>query len=88
MMCTTAKFQSGAIDYAKVHGIALARIVDGHISYEVRDRHSYRRNYIPERSSPNYVWFSILQSEPNKTIYTPFSVENPTHLESEIFEKE
>jgi restriction system protein len=39
MLFTTASFQSGALDYARAHGIALVRVADGSSLYMTR---SYR----------------------------------------------
>lgn len=36
ILVTTSFFQSGAIDYASSHGIALVQIIDGKLTYEVR----------------------------------------------------
>jgi restriction system protein len=36
MLFATSGFQSGAIKYAKAHGIALVSIIDGAVSYETR----------------------------------------------------
>jgi len=45
MLFTTSDFQRGAIEYAKVHRIALVRVVDGKSTYEVRS--SYRPREAP-----------------------------------------
>ena len=36
MMFTTAKYQSGAIEFAKVHGISLVRFIDSELTYVVK----------------------------------------------------
>jgi restriction system protein len=36
MMFTTANYQRGAIEFAKVHGISLVRFADTELSYEVK----------------------------------------------------
>ncbi len=36
ILVTTSFFQSGAIEYASSHGIALVQIIDGKLTYEVR----------------------------------------------------
>jgi restriction system protein len=39
VLFSTASFQSGALDYAKAHGVALVHFTQGGPVYEVRDRH-------------------------------------------------
>lgn len=36
ILVSTAEFQKGALDYSKVHGISLANIVDGKLTYSVK----------------------------------------------------
>ncbi|MCR6523058.1 restriction endonuclease [Lysinibacillus capsici] len=38
ILITTSNFQSGAIEYAKIHGIALIQLTEADIHYEIRDR--------------------------------------------------
>ncbi|MGY4794883.1 restriction endonuclease [Lysinibacillus fusiformis] len=38
ILISTSNFQSGAIEYAKIHGIALIQLTEAGIDYEVRDR--------------------------------------------------
>lgn len=38
VMVSTAPYQSGAMDYAKVHGIALVKVTEGRFTFETRGR--------------------------------------------------
>jgi restriction system protein len=38
ILATTSYFQTGAIEYAASHGIALVQVIDGKLTYEVRSR--------------------------------------------------
>lgn len=44
---TTSYFQSGALKYAKEHGIALISIIDGNLQYEARSEDWIRNPIIP-----------------------------------------
>lgn len=48
MLFATAGFQRGALEYARVHGIALVHVADGRTSYETRSA-------VPTRSFPPWV---------------------------------
>ncbi|WP_229635467.1 restriction endonuclease [Pseudomonas syringae] len=51
MLFTTSGFQSGAIKYAKAHGIALVSIVDGAATYQTRSA-------FPVAAKPP-AWFNL-----------------------------
>ncbi|WP_019910299.1 restriction endonuclease [Paenibacillus sp. HW567] len=48
ILATTSYFQSGAIEYASSHGIALLQIVDGKITYNVRSKEVNEIAYPPD----------------------------------------
>jgi restriction system protein len=50
---STAKFQSGCIEYAEQHGIALVRIIEGKYSYETKSLDKTHVYYPPDL--PKYV---------------------------------
>lgn len=47
ILVTTSYFQSGAINYASSHGIALVQIIDGKLTYEVRSNDTKVVSYPP-----------------------------------------
>lgn len=59
---TTSYNQSGALQYANKHGIALISIVDGKMKYYARDKQSMNRISIPPWASVN-PFEMILQSQ-------------------------
>lgn len=48
ILATTSYFQSGAINYALSHGIALVQIIDGKLTYEVRSNDTKIISYPPD----------------------------------------
>ena len=50
---STSKFQSGCVEYAKEHGIALVRVIDGKLTYSVKSHDKEIINYPP--GLPKYV---------------------------------
>jgi restriction system protein len=49
MIFSTSGFQSGAIEYAKIHGIALVRFADGSTTYLARSEGAIRKpDWIPD----------------------------------------
>ncbi|WP_094603269.1 hypothetical protein SPSIL_050160 [Sporomusa silvacetica DSM 10669] len=45
ILATTSYFQSGAIEYASIHGIALVQIIDGKLTYCVRSKNPQEIKY-------------------------------------------
>lgn len=39
MLFSTSRFQSGTVQFAKKHGIALVQVIEGKLQYEVRAEH-------------------------------------------------
>ena len=63
---TTSYFQSGALKYAKEHGIALISIIDGQLRYEARSGDRTRKPVIPSRI--NHSPFSMaMQTQTTET---------------------
>ncbi|ADM68906.1 hypothetical protein GMA19_01065 [Paenibacillus polymyxa E681] len=56
ILATTSYFQSGAIEYASLHGIALIQIVDGKITYNVRSKEVNEIVYPP--NLPQFIGFA------------------------------
>lgn len=48
ILATTSYFQSGAINYASSHGIALVQIIDGKLTYSVRSADTKVVSYPPD----------------------------------------
>ena len=62
MIFSTAKFQSGALEYAKTHGIALVQIADGRTAFATRGYGNLNTSfYIPE-----YVGWVVTLNEDNQ----------------------
>ncbi|TCS42980.1 restriction endonuclease [Reinekea marinisedimentorum] len=65
MLFATTGFQSGALQYAKAHGIALVRITDGNASYETRSTEA-----APEppawRDLPAYMGWLLQETDDGK----------------------
>ena len=53
ILFSTAKFQSGCIEYAEKHGLALVRIIDGKYTYEVKSLNKENIWYPPDL--PKYI---------------------------------
>lgn len=83
IVITTSFFQSGALEYAKAHGIALVQVVDGKLNYQSRSEDgkipSFIENMLPDhlgvlevQTSKNSVQLSYLNS-PGAIKYYLFS---------------
>lgn len=80
---TTSFFQSGALLYAKEHGIALITIADGSIQYEARGRNWIDKPVIPpwvERKPYIMVW----QEQTSDTSYTCSYTSTPSDFYSHL----
>lgn len=55
MIFTTSGFQTGAIDYAKEHGIALVRIIEGRFTYFTKSHGTQGFEPPPWSNIPKYV---------------------------------
>lgn len=56
ILVTTSYFQSGAIDYASLHGIALIQIIDGKFTYSIRSKDMEIFDYPPD--IPKFIGFA------------------------------
>lgn len=63
ILVSTSYFQSGAIEYASTHGIALVQIIDGKLTYQVRSKDSVKISY--PLNLPKYT--AIVQYKINKS---------------------
>jgi restriction system protein len=69
MLFSTNGFQSGAIQYARVHGIALITVIEGRLTYETRARPTgIRPEPPPWANIPPYVGQLVSASEKEDTI--------------------
>lgn len=72
MIFSSVKFQKGAIEYAKAHGIALVKVTDAEPEYYNRIG-KVDLNMIPTRKG---AWL-IQLTEDNKVLYTAMGLYNP-----------
>lgn len=63
LIFATTKFQKGAIEYAKLHGIALVQVADGKTSYFTKGA---GLTIYPHGLAPYVGWFITLNDEGNK----------------------
>ena len=71
ILLSTSGFQSGAIQYAKVHGIALIRVEDYHFEYLSHSNGQLENDdddpfLYAEKNMPPYVAFECTDDEPRK----------------------
>lgn len=85
VMISTAPYQSGALDYAKTHGIALATVTEGRFLYETKaitpspamSREEARERFgFPDFAAHGYG----PGEEPGWTHVTLLSTEHPEHV--------
>jgi restriction system protein len=68
MIFSTAQYQRGALEYAKAHGIALARVIDGSLLYESR---SYdQRPVVPPPWAPPYSAYIVFLDDEGRESYS------------------
>lgn len=60
ILVSTSDFQAGAIKYAKLHGIALANVVEGALTYQVKSKD--KKHSLPE-GFPAFMLIWVEQSE-------------------------
>ena len=89
VMFSTAPYQSGALDYAKVHGIALATVTEGRFTLETRGRDGgpalSREEALDHYGIPTFVAHAYSEGdEPGSTRVTLLSVEHPDYVTEEI----
>lgn len=68
MIFSTAQYQRGALEYAKVHGIALARVIDGGLLYETKSQD--QRPVEPPPWAPPYAAYIVFLSEEGHESYS------------------
>lgn len=83
ILATTSYFQSGAISYAKNHGIALIQIVDGKLTYEVRSLNISDNIYYPD-FLPRYT--AIMQYQTAENSITSSQVSGTNYLKEFLLE--
>jgi restriction system protein len=68
ILFSTSKFQSGCIEYAEKHGIALVRMIEGKYIYETK---AYSlRNFNPPDDLPKYIGeYTYEKTETSYTVY-------------------
>lgn len=64
ILATTSYFQTGAVDYATAHGIALVQIVDGKITYCVRSEYCDQISYPSDM--PSFVGIAQYRIDDNR----------------------
>ena len=68
MIFSTAQFQRGALEYAKAHGIALARVIDGGLLYESRSY--YQQHVAPPPWAPPYAAYIVFLDDEGRESYS------------------
>jgi restriction system protein len=81
---TTSGFQSGAIRYAKEHGIALVKIVEGKALYEVRGNTNHE--IPPWVQLPDYALFQVLAASESSFKMVRIDSDNTDRFQ-ELFHK-
>lgn len=73
MLFATTRFQRGAIEYAKQHGIALVQVADGKTSYFTK---GLGETIYPPDLPPYVGWFITLNDEGNE-LHSQIAEDNP-----------
>lgn len=69
ILATTSYFQTGAIQYASLHGIALVQIVDGKLLYEVRSAVKPKKTWYPPNLEPFAAVMQQMKDGQSTSIY-------------------
>ncbi len=77
MIFSTVRFQSGAIEYAQKHGIALVHIVNGKASYETKN---FYQSIVYPSWIPPYVGYFVSLSEEGHESYSLIHERDPRTL--------
>ncbi len=86
ILVSASGFQIGAIEYSKTHGIALARIINGELTYETKSK--MKPKSIPDWINlPEFVFFWIEAKENDSIGTTNLNSEYIKNFENQIFEK-
>lgn len=86
ILLSTSGFQSGAIQYAKVHGIALIRVDDYHFEYLSHSNGQQENDdndpfLYAEKNMPPYVAFECTTNEEPRKIYPTTAMTKALYLE-------
>ena len=86
ILLSTSGFQSGAIQYAKVHGIALIRVDDYHFEYLSHSNGQQENDdndpfLYAEKNMPPYVAFECTTNEEPRKIYPTTAMTKELYLE-------
>ena len=86
ILLSTSGFQSGAIQYAKVHGIALIRVDDYHFEYLSHSNGQQENDdndpfLYAEKNMPPYVAFECTTNEEPRKIYPTTAITKALYLE-------
>lgn len=86
ILLSTSGFQSGAIQYAKVHGIALIRVDDYHFEYLSHSNGQQENDdndpfLYAEKNMPPYVAFECTTNEEPRKIYPTTAMIKALYLE-------
>lgn len=79
LLVATARFQSGAIEYAQRHGIALVQLVEGRATYFTRG-FGGRAEPPPWANIPPYAGWMLSLSEQGGEVQSLVSVDHPETL--------
>jgi hypothetical protein len=78
MIFSTVQYQSGALEYAKKHGIALARVIDGGMLYETKSYNQRLGMLSP--GVPPYAAYIVSLSEEGHESYSLMREGNSNRL--------
>jgi restriction system protein len=83
MLFATAEFQSGALEFARAHGIALVGVSEGHTAYRTK---SLGPTILPP-GWPKFVSWLVRENENGNKTFTLVGSENPEVLAEMILSK-
>ncbi len=87
ILVATSDFQKGALEYSKIHGIALANIIDGKLTYSVKS-HDQINIQIPDWVKlPEYSFIWINNIEQNSYGMTNLDSDYIKDFEKELLDK-
>jgi restriction system protein len=84
ILVSASGFQKGAIDYARNHGIALVRIINGEMSYETKSFDKSEIKIPDWIDLPDYIFLWIQGVDDKSIVVTSFNSDYINEFESKI----
>lgn len=78
ILCSSSNFQKGAIEYARLHGIALIRVTEGGLCYQTRSLEG-QKEIPPWLNIPKFIAWRI-KGEQTGLIISSWSSKNPDSI--------